>query len=323
MNTRTANLQLANFHLSLDGNNVALLKINCAGKVNVLNTSVLDELETVLDALSESRKIRGLVIYSGKENGFIAGADIRQILQAQESDETVAYQGSQRGKQVFAKLAALPFKSVAAIHGRCLGGGLELALHCSYRLASDDESTVLGLPELALGVIPGWGGCIRSSQIAGLLNATKLVLSPLKPWSAHKAWRHGVVSEVVPLEHMLKRAAYMARRGHASTYKTKLSERLLAAAIDNPIGRFFFHHALRFQVKQKTGGKYPAPLAAVDVLVKARNMDASAAADLESATFAKLCHTPQSREAVQTFLNRKSASIQRRTAGEYRSSETN
>lgn len=301
-----ANLQLTNFHLSLDGNNVALLKIDCQGKVNLLNMSVLDELETVLDALSESRQIRGLVIYSGKHNGFIAGADIKQIMQAQESDQSVAYKGCQRGKQIFAKLAALHFKSVAAIHGRCLGGGLELALHCSYRLASDDEKTVLGLPEVALGVVPGWGGCIFSSRITGLLNATKLVLSPLKPWSAHKAWSQGLVSEVVPVEHMLKRASYLARRGYATTYKASLGERLLAAAIDTPIGRWLFRHALRFQVKQKTGGKYPAPLAALDVLVKARNLDDAAAADLESSTFAKLCHTPQSREAVQTFLNRKS-----------------
>ncbi|MBX9571270.1 MAG: enoyl-CoA hydratase/isomerase family protein [Candidatus Obscuribacterales bacterium] len=319
----TVTLQLSYFQLHIDPSNVAILKIDCPGKVNVLNTAVLAELEKILDALAEGHKfIKGLVIYSGKENGFIAGADIKEIVQAQQLDESVAYEGSQRGKAVFAKLAALPFKSVAAIHGRCLGGGLELALHCSYRLASDDESTVLGLPELALGVLPGWGGCIISSKITGLLNAALLVLSPLKPWSAHKAWRHELVSEVVPAEHMLKRANYLVRRGYASTYKPTAKERFTKAAIDNPAGRWLFRHLLRAKVKKAIGDKYPAPYAAIDVLIKARNLSASAAAHLESATFAKLCHTAQSREAVQTFLSRKTSGIERRAVGEYRQGES-
>lgn len=315
----TASLQLSYFHLHIDPNNVAILKLDCPGKVNVLNTDVLSELEKILDALLEGQRyIKGLVIYSGKENSFIAGADIKEIVKAQELDASVAFNGSQRGKAVFAKLAALPFKSVAAIHGRCLGGGLELALHCTYRIASDDDSTLIGLPEVALGVVPGWGGCIISSKIAGLLNAALLVLSPLKPWSARKAWRQRVVSEVVPLEHMLKRANYLARRGYASTYKPKLAERLADAAINNPLGRWFFRQVLRAQVKKTSGNKYPAPFAAIDVLVKSRSLSATDAAALESSTFAKLCHTPESREAVQSFLSRKSSSIVRRPGGEYR-----
>ena len=323
MNTKPAErLHLTSFQLTIDEGGVAILTINCPDStVNLINTTVLGELEKVLDTLAKRKDIKGMVIHSGKSNGFIAGADIKEIVQAQKLGPDVAYQGSRRGKQVFAKLAALPFRTVAAIHGRCLGGGLELALHCTYRLASDDESTLIGLPEVALGVIPGWGGCIITARLAGLLNASKLVLSPLTPWSAHKAWRHGVVSEVVPVEHMLKRANFMARRGYASTYKPTVNERLLRAAVDSKVGRWLFRHVARLAVKRKTGGKYPAPLSAIDVLALSQDKRPDVAANLESATFAKLSATSQSREAVQTFLNRKSGGIQRQSAGKYQDEE--
>ena len=315
-------LQFGSFALHVDLNDIALLKIDGPEKVNLISVSVLDDLSAVLDHLESRKDIKGLVVYSGKDS-FIAGADIKDIVKAQSLDPQLAFEASQRGKAVFARLSALPFKSVAAIHGRCLGGGMELALACTYRLATDDESTLLGLPEVALGVIPGWGGTTRTGKIIGLENAAKLILDPMKPWNARKAWRLGLVSEVVPKEHMLARAVFLARRAYPSSYKPKAKERIQRFVMESFLGRAIFRMVARQQIQKKTGGKYPALFAALDVLLASFRLCPTRAAQLESQTFAKLCHTPESKEAVQTFLNRKSSAITKTAAGEYRAQDSN
>jgi len=306
MNTRTtssATPKFCYFSLEVDANGVALLKLNGAGKVNLLSTTVMSDLEGVLDHLATRMDVTGLVIYSDREH-FIVGADIKDIARAQQLDKNVAVVASRDGKALFDRIAKLPYKSVAVIHGRCLGGGTELALACTYRIASDDETTMLGLPEVALGVIPGWGGTIKAGKLLGLANGLRLVLSPLKPWNAHKAWRLGLVDEVLPRCHMLNRAAYLVRRAHPSRYKPSFLERFQRWLVDREPARSLFGYLAKRKIAKETQGKYPACFAALDVMLASFRLDAETAAGLESSTFARLCHTPQSKDAVQKFLTR-------------------
>ena len=303
----TETIRFKHFELTFQSSRIALLKIDSPEKVNLISTEVLEELSVVLDHIYGRSKLRGLVIYSGKPSGFIVGADIKEIVKAQSMDKNVAFVGSRRGKEVFARLAAWPYPKVAAIHGRCLGGGLELALACDFRVATDDENTLLGLPEVALGVLPGWGGCYRSTHLIGLVNAAKLVLSPLKPWSAKKAWRLGLVSEVVPVANLLDRAQEIAADKNPKQYVAGWKENVVRWATETYVGRKLVAWQLRKRIQKETGGKYPATFAAADVLVVGFALDQGVADVVESYTFAHLCHTPESKEAVQTFLNRKSA----------------
>ena len=128
-------------------------------KVNILSPAVMDELSDCLDKLGNEGDLRGLIITSAKHNNFIAGADISVIENISSAAEGMAL--ASRGQQVFSILAGLPFPTVAAINGSCLGGGTELALACTYRILTDDRGSFLGLPETKLGIIPGFGGTQR------------------------------------------------------------------------------------------------------------------------------------------------------------------
>src|SRR5205085_1572059 len=135
----------------------------------------------------------GLVIASGKDD-FVVGADVREIQALQYQTQIEAYKASQMGKELFAKIDQLPFKVVAAINGLCLGGGTELALACDYRVAS--KKSKIGLPEVNLGFVPGWGACVRLPKLIGLTNAIQFITGA-KVVDAAKAWRLGMIDEAV------------------------------------------------------------------------------------------------------------------------------
>ncbi|MHC4614516.1 MAG: enoyl-CoA hydratase-related protein [Planctomycetota bacterium] len=153
--------------LDIDGDNIAWLTFDLPGeKVNKLSASAMTELQTVLDEQVAGAAVKAVVVRSGKKDSFIVGADIDEL--ARLTDEKDARAKSETGKAVFARLAALSVPTVALVHGSCLGGGLELALACRYRLATDHPKTSLGLPEVNLGIIPGWGGTLRLPRLVGL-----------------------------------------------------------------------------------------------------------------------------------------------------------
>ncbi len=221
------------FELSVLNNGVAVLKFDLQGsKVNKLSSSVMAELDAVLGELAADKNLRGLVIYSGKSDIFIAGADLDEVAKIQKLSPTVSYEATQHGKAVFAKLEKLPFRTVAAIDGQCLGGGTELVLACSHRIASDNPKTKFGLPEVGLGFIPGWGGTVRLPKLIGAQAALEMILQPLKSWDAAKAYRSGLVSELVPTDKLLERAVAVALGARPKSYRKPVKQRVMRAALE-------------------------------------------------------------------------------------------
>jgi 3-hydroxyacyl-CoA dehydrogenase/enoyl-CoA hydratase/3-hydroxybutyryl-CoA epimerase len=277
------------FSLSIE-QNIALLKMDVAGEsMNTLKAEFGPELDAILDDLSQQSQLQGLVVYSGKADSFVAGADIAML----DACETAAdaQQLSQQGHKVFARLASLPFPVIAAIHGPCLGGGLELALACDYRVCSDHDKTSLGLPEVQLGLLPGGGGTQRLAKLVGLQKALEMMLTG-KQLRAKQALKSGLVDEMVPNSVLLEVAKKYAGKAKRKP-KPKLStiSKLLEG---NALGRNILFSQVTKQTLSKTRGNYPAPMEII-ACVKAGVDKNSEAAYLEEAErFSKLVKSPES-----------------------------
>jgi 3-hydroxyacyl-CoA dehydrogenase / enoyl-CoA hydratase / 3-hydroxybutyryl-CoA epimerase len=170
---------------------------------NIFDDGTLDELNEHLDAVEKETSLRGLIIASAKKSIFVAGADLKTLLQAAKTGEMRGF--IERGQQVFNRLADLGIPTVAAIHGASAGGGYEVALACDYRVASDDPATRIGLPETSLGLLPAWGGCTRLPRLIGTEKATEVILKG-KLYSAQEALKIGLVDEVASRDQLVDRA---------------------------------------------------------------------------------------------------------------------
>jgi len=168
-------LRFAHWKAETGSDGIVVLTLDRAGaSVNALNRAVMDELAQVIERLSFEPP-KGVVIRSGKANGFVAGADIHEF---EEFEKQGTVLGSiENGQRVYQNLARLRCPTVAAIHGFCMGGGTEMALACRYRVASRDPKTKIGLPEVMLGIIPGWGGTARLPRLIGATDALPLMLT--------------------------------------------------------------------------------------------------------------------------------------------------
>ncbi len=259
------------FQYSMGDNGVARLIFDLPNeKVNKLSLPVVEELEGIIDQIKDNKDIKALVLTSGKEDVFIAGADLHSF-DAVFKDPSFAETIIQTGHRVFNKLSNLPFPTVAYIHGACLGGGLELALSCTYRMVTDSAKTQLGLPEVSLGIIPGWGGTQRLPRLVGLAEATGLIVGA-KPVKAQKAWKIHLADVLVPHEFKEEKigefvSLILTPRGK----KDVLSKRKLRGMKHwlleaNPIGRNLLFYKAKKEVLQKTRGHYPAPLLAIKLL---------------------------------------------------------
>ena len=219
------------FKLSIDEQNIAWLSIDVGGeKMNTLQAAFAQEMEAIFAQLSEAGKgIKGLVIHSLKPDNFIAGADVRMLEACKSAEEAQAL--AEKGQQMFQQLSDLPYPVVAAIHGPCLGGGLELALACDYRISTDSGKTKLGLPEVQLGLLPGSGGTQRLPRLIGLLPSLDLILTG-KQLRAKKAKKLGIVDAVVPETILLEVAkSFVEKNTGKNKAKQKVStkEKLIAA----------------------------------------------------------------------------------------------
>ena len=192
-----------------------LLSFDTPGKgANLLASSVLDELATILVELEARADLAGLIVKSAKPGSFIAGADIREFIAEEiNHDRTLAM--CRRGQSLLKRLAAGTFVTVAAIDGVCFGGGAELALWCDQRLMASHAKTEFGLPEVKLGLIPGWGGTARATRIVGLANGVELICGgePLQSATA-AAW--GLVADVVSPDALLASAIRLIREEKAN-----------------------------------------------------------------------------------------------------------
>src|SRR5256885_16478404 len=170
---------------------------------NIFDGATLTELSQHLDFIENDGSLGGLIITSAKKSIFIAGADLKTLLQQAQSGDMRAFIA--KGQRIFNQLAALKIPTIAAIHGACAGGGYEVTLACDYRIASDDPATRIGLPETTLGLIPAWGGCTRLPRLIGAEKAAEVILNG-KLYSAQGALKLGLIDEVTSREHLLDAA---------------------------------------------------------------------------------------------------------------------
>src|SRR6266850_6831174 len=177
---------------------------------NIFDVATLDELNEHLDAVEKDSSLRGLIIASAKKSIFIAGADLKTLLQKAQSGELRAFIAE--GQRIFNRIAALKIPTCAAIHGACAGGGYELTLACDYRVASDDPATRIGLPETTLGLIPAWGGCTRLPRLIGAEKAAEVILNG-KLYSAQEAMKLGLVDEIAPRDQLIDAARKKVAEG--------------------------------------------------------------------------------------------------------------
>jgi 3-hydroxyacyl-CoA dehydrogenase/enoyl-CoA hydratase/3-hydroxybutyryl-CoA epimerase len=300
---------LRNFRVTVE-DGIATVLIDVAGEsVNTISPAVGAELSKLVDELGADGRVKGVVVGSGKPDAFIAGAhiDTFQALKTAADAEKLArqYQG------VLDRLERLGKPVVAAIHGACLGGGLELALACSYRLASDDPKTVLGQPEVMLGLIPGAGGTQRLPRLVGLEAGLDLVLTG-KTVKAKKALRLGLVDETPPPQLLLavarRRAVEQAggaavpegkRHGHG---QGALAAVRSAALQGNPAGRALVFRQAKAALLRGTKGNYPAPERALEVIAHGFAHGVEAGLELEARRFGELAVTDVSRRLVEIFF---------------------
>lgn len=240
---------------------VAVLWFDLPGeKVNKLSTTVMEELDRVLDEL-QSSEMKRLLVASSKPNNFIAGADVNEFLQVRSPEQAEAF--VRFGHGVFAKLARLPQISVAVINGPCFGGGTELALNCDYRVMSDHPKARIGLPEVRLGVFPAWTGTTRLPRLIGIPAALDIILQG-KSLDARKARRVGLVDEVVPDPILMQVARQFALRQQSK--RSDKSDRTHFYIEGNPLSRKLIFEKARRAVLQETKGNYPAPLKVLEVM---------------------------------------------------------
>jgi len=281
---------------STDGDGIVWLTLDKPGtSANVLSSEVLIELDGLLRPLQQSAP-RGVVILSGKKSGFIAGADIKEFTAI--TDPESGYRLIHGGQQVLDRLEALPCPTVAAIHGFALGGGLELALACRYRVAIGDERLSLGLPEVLLGIHPGFGGTVRTVRIAGVRPAMEMMLTG-KSLRAEAALRIGLVDKLVQDADALKAAARDFIRQPPKTRTAPFSERILSSGLVRP----FIRRALIAQVAAKKVRRehYPAPYAMIDLWSRF-GASGTEAFEGEARSIAHLFTTETSRNLVRVFL---------------------
>jgi len=260
--------------------------------VNTLSQETLDELEQELAALLEPN-VRGLVIESGKSSGFIVGADVKEFARLENAAQGSAI--AARGQALLARIAALGVPSVAAIDGFALGGGLELALACTYRVAAEGYERTLGLPEVQLGIHPGFGGTVRAVQLLGAPLALDLMLTG-RSLSPKEALGAGLVDAVVPRTQLAAAAAsFIARR--PARRRAPMHLRLLSAAPLRPILARSVSNRLR---KRAAREHYPAPYAIVALWLRYGGRGA-AAFRAEAESIGALLVTPTSRNLVRVF----------------------
>ena len=246
------------FRVETDSDDIAWLHFDKAdGGTNVLNFEVFEQLDRHLQTLAADCP-RGLVILSDKPNGFIAGADITAFTKITTAKQAVEL--LETGQEVFNRLAALPFPSVALIHGFCLGGGTELALACRYRVSRDDPGTRLGLPEVRLGIHPGWGGSARMVPLIGGLKAMDLILSG-RSVDGRTGKRMGLVDSVVPERHLRAAARKLVLEAPPPRRPGWL-DLLANTAVVRPLLAAVFRRQV---AKRASPQHYPAPYAMIDI----------------------------------------------------------
>ena len=300
--------------LEVSESGIGWLTLDVIGETqNTLKAEFADEFDAIFEQIEKSDQIKAIVMISGKENGFIAGADI-SMLQNLKTEESVV-ELAKTGHQIFNKMESLNLPIVAAINGACLGGGLELALACSYRVSTDDPSSKFGLPEVQLGLLPGGGGTQRLPRLVGIATSLDLMLTG-KQLNAKRAKRIGLIDEVVASANLRKAAEKAAlklvgkskRKTSQLTFEVKTSSFLSIAELQKlglettTFGRkIIFDKALE-TVNKKTRGNYPAPEKIINCVAAGMEDGFEAGLNVEAKSFAELVMSAEAKQLMNIFF---------------------
>lgn len=291
---------MAYIRIETDGD-IAIIWLDQEGqRVNTLAPDMFDEFERALDEVKKLAAVKGAVLISAKTDSFIAGADLGVFEQMEKPGQAEAM--SRRGHHLLNQMADFPKPIVAAIHGAALGGGLEVALACHYRIATDHEKTVLGLPEVKLGLLPGGGGTQRLPKLIGLQRALDIMLTG-KNIYPRQAKRMGLVDLVVH-PYGLQRAATLAIRDLAAKRSKRKRRRSLGDKMLEltPIGRRMVYKKARQMVQKQTRGNYPAPVKIIECVEAGMEKGFKAGSETEAKKFDELMFTPQCRQLIRLFF---------------------
>ena len=288
---------------SLDkSDGIAVITFDMPGQpVNMFSTAVRDELHRLLESLREDATVSALVFRSGKPEGFIAGADIDEFVALASKEEAMRL--SREGQEMVGRIASFAKPVVVEIHGACLGAGLEFSIAAHYRVATDDPKTQLGLPEVQLGVLPAASGCQRLPRLIGVRAALDLILTG-KPVGARLALRLGIIDEVVDPSTRHEAALAAAERLAQGWRPERRGPKGVGALLldRNPLGRRFVYRQARRQVMKRTGGRYPAPLAALEAVQYGLSQGMEAGLRREAELFGELATGDVSRNLVHLFF---------------------
>ncbi len=276
---------------------------NTDAKLNVLSTPFMNALEKAIDSVA-AQNPKAVVIRSGKSKGFVAGANIEEIEHIETSKE--GYEKSRKGQIIYQKIANLPMPTIAAVNGHCMGGGTEMILACDYRLAAQDRAKI-ALPEVNLGIFPGWGGTQRLPRLISLQTALDIILTG-RSYNAYRAYKAGLVDKMVPdailNDYAIEFAEEIVEKGgrkYLEARKKKAGGLTNSLLEKNPLGRNVIWSQARKNVMQKTGGNYPAPLKAIEVVKKGLSTSLEQGLIIESEKFGELITTPEHKNLLHVY----------------------
>ncbi len=287
------------FSLDIRDDGVAILTMDVPGEsMNTLKVEFAEQMQAVLQQINADSSIKGVVVISGKDNSFVAGADISMLAACESADDATAI--AKGGQDMFQQIEDMPVTFVAAIHGPALGGGLELALACHYRVCSDDDKTQLGLPEVQLGLLPGSGGTQRLPRLISVQQAMKMMLTGASV-RAKQAKKYGIVDDMVPRSILLDVAIELAKKPKPKRQGPKLD--LQSKFLEKtPVGRNIMFSQARKQTASKTQGNYPAPNFIIDSIESGLNNGFKKGLEVEAKHFGNLVMSTESAALRSLFF---------------------
>lgn len=269
-------------------------------KVNKLTEELIEEFKNLFDNLEKDTSVKGIVLKSGKDKNFIAGADVEMLKRKKAPREVEML--SWTGNHLLSRLERFEIPVVAAIHGTCMGGGLEVAMACHYRVASDHPDTVFAQPEVKLGLVPGGGGTQRLPRLIGLQKALNYLLTG-KNIYPRQAKKMGLVDELVHKDAILTAAMKAVDDIRSGRFTRKDKRNLLEKLLEKyRFGRNMIFSQARKRTKTETRGNYPAPIEIIDCVEEGYKFGFLEGLEKESISFGKMAATPESKALVELFF---------------------
>jgi 3-hydroxyacyl-CoA dehydrogenase / enoyl-CoA hydratase / 3-hydroxybutyryl-CoA epimerase len=307
MTAEATQAQPRHFRVEQEGGIATLLIDDPGERVNTIHPELLAEFMQLLDRLEREGTVTAIVLASAKPDGFVAGAKIELIQKI--TDAASGEKLAREGQAVFDRVERFPKPIVAAIHGAAVGGGCEWILACHYRVASDEPRTQIGLPEVQLGILPGFGGTQRLPRLIGIQAALDIILAG-KSVKARKAAKLGLVDEAVPpallLDVARSRALALAsgklRRDKRPRKKGAVERAAALALEENFLGREVLFRQARKMTLEKTRGHYPAPLRALDAVEYGYRAGFAKGLEREAKLLGELSVTPVARRLMEIFF---------------------